>query len=117
MLLEILLICSLVSEDPYFDCSEIWTIKIYHSDLDLKNIECSILAIACTDIEKKVIYIPIYYYNYNYQNCYYRTTSEVFCEQNKFFPISELGFKDKCNFGILQHELNHLIFKSAAYCH
>jgi len=60
MLLDILIICSLISSPPYYDCSEQWTIEINNSPVPCFDSLEFVLAAGCTDFSTKTIKIYEY---------------------------------------------------------
>lgn len=81
MLLDILIICSLISSSPYYDCSEQWMIEIHNTPVPCFEGNEFVLAAGCTNFNSKNIKV---YTMYEY----------------------EKELKDR--FSALEHELEHL---------
>ena len=103
MLLESLIICSLILNAPYYDCSEKWTINIYDNDAykHCYRVDGVACALWGTWAENGFREIPISLQTKNY---------------GQWWTMAEYP-KDKCGFGLLQHELNHLLYLDGNFCH
>jgi len=105
MLIETLLICSLISQAPYYDCDNEWTIYIYDKTVDGA---CGPTGYACATYTPNTydgeIHIPKDY--------------------NKLLVgVSEDGIEtyctnctDWCGYNILWHELQHLVVREPKWC-
>ncbi len=87
MLIETLIICTLTTVSPYYDCSENWTIYLYDN---IPWEHCAEYGTrSCAKWHPKRIYIS----------------------------INQPEWYDKCGNTTLWHELNHLKYLDGIYCH
>jgi len=61
MLLDILIICSLISSSPYYDCSEQWMIEIHNTPVPCFEGNEFVLAAGCTNFNSKNIKVYTIY--------------------------------------------------------
>ena len=87
-----MVICSLTLAAPYYDCSEMWTIYMYdfYPYQECENLTGQSKVISCADLQTNSIHYVVY-------------QPQVWI--------------DYCDNTILVHELNHLKFNDANYCH
>ena len=97
MLIETLLFCSIITASPFYDCSNMWTLKIYDGDvgiycypnkLTLGVVGCALWTIGTT--------------NYD---------GEILINQDVH------GIRDRCGNTVLQHEIAHLVTRDRENCH
>ena len=105
MILESLIICSLIANAPYYDCSTEWTVFIH--DNNAKDSCGGDLACARKSINPNLydgdIHIDA---KYNKILIGYLGPSPVYAQVT-----------DRCGNNVLWHELQHLVTRDANNCH
>ena len=105
MILETLIICSLISNAPYYDCNVEWTIFIYDGDAKdycSGNLACAIRSISPNLYDGEIHIDAKYNKILIGKSGIYRVYAEV---------------TDRCGNNVLWHELQHLVTRDRNNCH
>jgi hypothetical protein len=89
MLVDVMIICSLITVAPYYDCDEKWAIHIY--DDNRQDYPCATIRATACVLQPSFIY----------------WSAQAF----------DSLWYDACGHGLFLHEINHLKYKDPEYCH
>ena len=97
MLIETLLFCSIITTAPFYDCDNMWTLKIYDGDA----------AKYCYPDEITLGVIA----------CAAWTLGTDYYDGEILMNVQVPPFKDRCGNGVLAHEIQHLVKRERGNCH